>query len=220
MKNLTLVIPAKNETESLPQVLDEIKGLECEVMVILEREDISTQQAIKNYNCKILFQNNKGYGDAIVHGFNQAKTKYSCIYNADGSFDPKYLNQMLTLCENKDYVFGSRYLDGAGSDDDTIITKVGNFVFSKLGNILFSINLSDILYTYILGKTDSFKSLNLKSNDFRLCVEIPINAKKMSASYVEIASYERRRIAGKKKVNEFKDGFKILVYMFKLFFKI
>ena len=220
MKDLTLVVPAKNETECLPKVLDEIKNLECEIMVVLEREDLLTQQAIKNYSCKIVFQNNKGYGDAIITGFNQVKTKYSCIYNADGSFDPKYLNEMLKLCGGKDYIFGSRYLDGAGSDDDTILTRIGNFVFSKLGNILFSVNLTDILYTYILGKTESFKSLKLKSNDFCLCVEIPINAKKMKASYIDIPSYERRRIAGKKKVNEFKDGLKILVYMLKRFLKL
>ena len=33
-----------------------------------------------------------------------------------------------------------------------------------------------------------------------------------------INSYERKRIAGKKKVNAFKDGFLILKYMIKLFF--
>ena len=34
------------------------------------------------------------------------------------------------------------------------------------------------MYTIIIGKTKSFKSLNLKSPDFCLCVEIPNNAKK------------------------------------------
>ena len=39
----------------------------------------------------------------------------------------------------------------------------------------------------------------------------------MEASYVDFPSYERKRIAGKKKVNEFRDGFKILVYMIRRF---
>jgi len=39
----------------------------------------------------------------------------------------------------------------------------------------------------------------------------------MNASYKEIPSYERKRIAGNKKVNEFRDGFKILIYMIKRF---
>ena len=95
--------------------------------------------------------------------------------------------------------------------------KCSNIFFTTLGNLLFSLKLSDILYTYVLGKTKTFKLLNLKSKDFCLCVEIPISAKRMSFSYVDIPSYERKRIAGKKKVNEFRDGFKILFYMIKRF---
>ena len=43
-----------------------------------------------------------------------------------------------------------------------------------MGNILFNLNLSDILYTYVVGKTNSAKSLLLKYNDFRICVELHI----------------------------------------------
>ena len=220
MKNLTLIIPAKKEAESLPQVLQEIKNVDCKIIVILESSDIETIESIKDFNRKIVYQSNKGYGDALIQGINNVQTDYLCIYNADGSFDPKYLNNMLSLCKNQDFVFASRYLKEAGSEDDTIITKVGNIFFTTLGNLLFSLKLSDILFTYVLGKTKSFKLLNLKSKDFRLCVEIPISAKRMNFSYVDIPSYERKRIAGKKKVNEFRDGFKILFYMIKRFLRL
>jgi glycosyltransferase involved in cell wall biosynthesis len=220
MKNLTLIIPAKKEAESLPQVLQEIKNVDCKIIVILESSDIETIESIKDFDRKIVYQSNKGYGDALIQGINNVQTDYLCIYNADGSFDPKYLNNMLSLCKNQDYVFASRYLKEAGSEDDTIITKVGNIFFTTLGNLLFSLKLSDILFTYVLGKTKSFKLLNLKSKDFRLCVEIPISAKRMNFSYVDIPSYERKRIAGKKKVNEFRDGFKILFYMIKRFLRL
>jgi len=217
MKNLTLVIPAKKEEGSLPIVLNEVKNFDCSIIIILEETDKATIETIKDFNCKKIYQKGRGYGNAIIEGINEVQTDYLCIFNADGSFDPKYLREMLDLCKNRDYVFASRYLKSAGSDDDTIVTKIGNFIFSTLGNILFSAKLSDILFTYILGKTSSFRSLNLKCKDFCLCVEIPINAKKMNASYKEIPSYERKRIAGNKKVNEFRDGFKILIYMIKRF---
>ena len=218
MKNLTLIIPAKREAESLPRVLQEVKNLDCEIIVILESSDIETIESIKDFNRHIVYQSNKGYGDALIQGINSAQTEYVCIFNADGSFDPKYLNNMLDLCKNQDLVFASRYLKDGGSDDDTIITKIGNYFFTTLGNLLFSLKLSDILFTYILGKTKSFKLLNLKSNDFRLCAEIPISAKKMNFTYMNISCYERKRIAGKKKVNAFKDGFMILIKMINLYF--
>tara|TARA_B100000787_G_scaffold152779_1_gene126649 strand:- start:676 stop:1338 length:663 start_codon:yes stop_codon:yes gene_type:complete len=220
MESLTLVIPAKREEGSLPLVLNEIKDFNCAVIVILEESDLLTIEAIKGFNCKIIFQKGRGYGNAIIEGINAVKTEHLCIFNADGSFDPKYLKEMLELCKDRDYVFASRYLKGAGSDDDTIVTKVGNFIFSALGNILFSLRLSDILYTFILGKTKSFKLLNLESNDFCLCVEIPVKMKRMNAMYIETPSFERIRIHGIKKVKAFQDGFKILVYMVKLFLKV
>ena len=220
MKNLTLIIPAKNESASLPKVLNEVKDYECNIIVILETSDIGTINAIKNLNCKIIHQTGKGYGNALIEGMNNVETEYLCIFNADGSFDPKYLNQMLNACKNNlDFIFASRYMNGGGSDDDTLLTTIGNFIFSRIGNIFFSLKLSDILYTFLLGKTESFKKLALKSKDFCLCVEIPIKAKRNKMNFKDMPSYERKRIAGKKKVNEFKDGFKILIYMIRIFFK-
>ena len=221
MKNLTLIIPAKNESESLPEVLREIKDYECSVIVILEESDLKTLEVAKNFNCKIIYQSDKGYGNALIEGINNVETEYLCIFNADGSFNPKYLDEMLNTCKNNlDFVFASRYMPGGGSDDDTLLTTVGNYIFSGIGNIFFSLKLSDILYTFLLGKTESFKKLDLNSKDFCLCVEMPIKAKKNKMSFIDIPSYERKRIAGKKKVNEFRDGFKILFYMIKSFFKI
>lgn len=221
MKNLTLIIPAKAEADSLPKVLEEIKEYDCSVIVVMESSDIETINATKNYDIKIVYQTGKGYGNALIEGINNAKTDYLCIFNADGSFDPKYLKYMLDTCENNfDFIFASRYLPKGGSDDDTIVTKLGNFIFSKIGNIFFSIKISDILYTFLLGKTESFKKLHLKSKDFCLCVEIPIKAKRLRMNFIDTPSYERKRIAGVKKVSEFKDGFKILIYMIKSFFKI
>jgi len=221
MNNLTLIIPAKNEEESLPHVLSEIKNYNCSVIIILEASDIKTINSIKDFNCKIVYQSGRGYGNALIEGMNNVTTEYLCIFNADGSFNPKYLNDMLNLCkDSRDFVFASRYMKGGGSDDDTLLTKIGNFIFSIMGNIFFSLKLSDILYTFLLGKAESFKKLDLKSNDFCLCVEMPIKAKRLKMNFIDAPSYERKRIAGKKKVSEFKDGFKILTYMIKSFFKI
>ena len=88
-----------------------------------------------------------------------------------------------------------------------------------MGRLLFSLNLSDILYTYVLGETSKFRKLNIKSNDFRFCVEFPIKIEISKMNYISMPSYEKKRIGGKKKVSEMKDGFLILTEMLKLFFK-
>ena len=220
MDNLTLVIPAKNEKESLPEVLEELKNYNLEILIVLEKEDKETIESARNYNCKILYQNGKGYGDALIFGINSVKTGLFCIFNADGSFDPKEINKMIEQMnyENADFVFGTRYEKNCGSDDDTIITSVGNFIFTKIGNLFFNLNITDILYTYIIGKTLKAKELNLSSKDFKFCVELPIKAKRKGYKLVTSKAYESSRIGGKKKVNVFKDGYMILLEMIRLFF--
>ena len=219
MDNLTLVIPAKYEKESLPTVLEELKKYNLEVLVVVEETDQETINSIKNLNCKILFQKNKGYGDALIQGISSVKTDFFCIFNADGSFKPEELDYMLKLSKNQNYdlVFGSRYEKNSSSDDDTIITFIGNKTFSFIGKVFFSLPITDILYTFVLGRTGKVNNLNLQSKDFCFCVELPIKAHRNKLKLTSSPANERRRIAGKKKVNAFKDGLKILVSMFKFF---
>ena len=220
MNELTLLIPAKNEAESLPIVLDELKKYNCKINIILHITDLETIQAIKKYDLNIIYQENLGYGDALIQGIKQCKTKYFCIFNADGSFDPKELTNMynLAVLKKADFIFGSRYMKNSGSKDDTIITYIGNKIFTFFGNFFFSLNISDILYTYVLGDTKKAKLLNLNKKDFSFCVELPIKAKRGKNIIISSPSYERPRIAGKKKVNAFKDGLYILVSLIKLYF--
>ena len=53
-----------------------------------------TIKSIKEFDCELVYQSSKGYGDALIEGINNAKTDYLCIFNADGSFNPKELNEM------------------------------------------------------------------------------------------------------------------------------
>ena len=220
MDNLTLLIPANKEKESLPIFLKELENFKCHKMIVLQKEDSETLDSISKFEgIKIFFQKNNGYGNALIEGLDEITTEYFCIINADGSMDPKFLKDMLSHCLDADLVFGSRYITGGGSDDDDLVTFTGNKIFTFLGNILFSLNLSDILYTYILGKTNSIKKLSLKNKDFRICVEIPIKAKKHNLKYKTLPSMERKRIGGKKKVSAIKDGFLILIAVIVLFLK-
>lgn len=220
MDDLTLVIPAKKEKESLPDVLNELKNYNLKIIIILEKTDSETIRSIENFKCKIVYQDNKGYGDALNLGINNVDTKYFCIFNADGSFNPIELDKMYEKLkfQQNDLVFASRYESGCKSDDDTIVTYLGNFIFTLIGKIFFGLKITDILYTFVMGDTLKVKNLILTSKDFVFCIELPIKAKRKALKITTSKSHERARIGGKKKVNAFKDGLLILVGMIKLFF--
>jgi glycosyltransferase involved in cell wall biosynthesis len=219
MENLTLIIPAKFESESLPKVLKELQLYKCKKLIVLDKEDTKTISSINEITgINILYQNKKGYGAALIEGIKNCSTDFFCIFNADGSFNPKELICMYKQLETCDFVFGSRYQINAGSDDDTIITKIGNFFFSKIGQIFFKLPITDILYTFVMGKTAKAKLLELTMLDFSYCVELPIKAHKNNMELKSVPSFERKRTAGKKKVNAIKDGFLILKSLFFLYF--
>ena len=220
MSDLTLLIPAKKEAESLPFFLEELKEYDFKILVVLEENDEETINAINpRGNLEILHQKNSGYGSALIEGINYIKTKYFCIINADGSMNPNELENMLeTINKNNDLVFASRYNKNASSEDDDLITSTGNFLFSLIGKVFFNLKLNDILYTYVLGNTELVKKLNLRFKDFRICIELPIKVHRAKLRYSTTSSFERKRIGGKKKVNPFLDGFRILIGMIYLFF--
>lgn len=222
MQDLTLVIPAKHESESLPIFLKEINQLPCKKIIVLDENDFKTVDVIKKFDdIEILYQKKIGYGSALIEGINSINTTFFCIINADGSMNPSYLFSMLEKVKNDnlDFLFASRYeKPNGGSDDDNFITLIGNFFFTNIGNLFFSLNISDILFTYVLGKKETFKNLKITSEDFTFCVELPIKAKRHRAKYQTMPSYERNRIGGLKKVNALKDGLLILFKMVKMFF--
>ena len=96
MSKVTLIIPAKEEANALPMVLNEIfqKKLDFDIIIVMDKKDKETYEAIKKFECKIIFQSQKGYGNAIIEGIDACETEYSCIFYADGSTDPQYISFM------------------------------------------------------------------------------------------------------------------------------
>ena len=61
MNNLTLLIPANKEAESLPIFLNELTSYNCKKMVVLQKEDLETINSIKDFkDIKIIIQKKKG----------------------------------------------------------------------------------------------------------------------------------------------------------------
>ena len=179
---------------------------------------VKVKNSIKNFDCKIVMQSDEGFGNALIQGIKEVETNFLCIFNADGSMDPKYLKNMINeLSNNCDFVFNSRYEKEGGSDDDTFLTYIGNKIMTFICNLFFRLDISDVLFTYVMGKTSAFKSLDLKRKDFRFCIELPVLAKFKKYKFISKPSYERSRLSGRKKVNELKDGFLILSCILTMF---
>ena len=77
MSNLTLIIPAKKEAESLPIFLKELENYDYDKIIVLQSEDIETIEAIKEFkNVKTYVQKNSGYGNALKEGILNTESKF------------------------------------------------------------------------------------------------------------------------------------------------
>ena len=60
MNNLTLLIPANKESESLPIFLNELNDYPCRKMIVLQEEDVETINSISNFkDVELLIQKKK-----------------------------------------------------------------------------------------------------------------------------------------------------------------
>ena len=73
MNDLTLIIPAKNESDSLPQVLDSLKNLTCKIKVSLKVNDKTTINSIKNKNIANIFKFHNCLNILIIFKFHFGK---------------------------------------------------------------------------------------------------------------------------------------------------
>ena len=115
----------------------------------------------------------------MIEGIESVETKYFVIFNADGSFDPNELKLMFEKItnENADLVFE---LD---MKLDVVVMMIIlllqlEILYLQNRKNFFKLNLTDILYTYVLGKTKLVNNLKIKNYDFSYCIALPITAEK------------------------------------------
>lgn len=218
MTKVSVIIPALNEVGSIGQVLNDIpKDAVDEILVADGGSKDGTAELVTKMGYRIVTQEKKGYGAAIMSGVNQSAGDMVLIINADGSQNPKDIPLLLSkMGEGYDMVLASRYLPGAGSEDDTILHYIGNKIFTFLCNILYGLKVSDVLYFFFAAKKEIFEKVKPTSLDAGICVELPIKTHKAGFKIGEIPSFEKKRTAGKAKVNAFTAGFKILIRVIKL----
>ena len=212
LKDVSLVIATYNEVECIKYVLDELQQFDLGEIIIVDGNSTDNTRAIaETYDIKFVSQSKNGWGSAVKEGIDLTTLPFVTYMDGDGSYNPKALIEMRNLIDFNDAVFCSRYKDGAKSPDDTPIRALGNKIFTLIVKALFGPKISDSLFFYPMFKKTILNNFNLDSDDFTLCLELPVKVHQMDLKYVEILSEERERYAGVTKVNALTDGFKILM---------
>ncbi len=209
---VSLIIPTLNEAHNIAGVLKDIpKDIIDQILIVDGYSTDGTPDIAKKMGYKVIFQEGKGYGRAVATGLKYATGDTIVLIDADGGYVLSDIPKLLQCVENGyDIAYGSRYLPGSGSDDDTAVRYLGNKIFTFLMWFLHGVRITDSLFLYIAAKKRVFDKINIKSTDFEYCMEFPIKAHRAGFKYTEIPSWENKRMSGESKVNAFYHGLRIL----------
>src|SRR5690606_11884999 len=141
-----------NEAKNLPIVLPRIPKWVHEVLIVDGRSKDNTIEVAKQLLpdlVKIVKQSGKGKGDALRAGFEAATGDIIVMLDADGSMAPEEIPLYIgALMAGADFVKGSRFLQGGGTDDMEFVRYLGNLGFTMTVRVLFGGVYSDLCYGY------------------------------------------------------------------------
>ena len=176
MKNkptITLVIPTINEIEGLKVVFPRIdRSLFDEVLVIDASSTDGTAEYIsKHPDVKFVTQKSKGMQNAMMEMLEIVTTDYIVEFSPDNNCIPEQLPDIVSrIYEGYDIVVVSRYLGEATSEDDTIISGFGNWMFSKMIRYLGKFPITDALTLYKGYKASKASFFSISSSSLMLRV--------------------------------------------------
>jgi len=225
--NTSIVIPAKNEQESLPKVLGgllKLKLKDYEIIVVVDQSEDKTAQVADSYarnykNIKAIHRDSaiKGFGAAIKEGTKLAKGKYIVWVMSDNSDDLSIIPEFMESLKQYDMVFGSRYMKGS-SNDLSAVKSILSSGYSLVAKFLFNLKVNDITNAFRAFKKEVFNKINLESNDFAISPEFAIKSHLKGYKLGQIPTTYKSRQAGVAKSSLIKMGVsyvKLFKYKFK-----
>lgn len=206
IKDLSIIILAKNECDNLKNILPKVKKISTDIIVIDGHSNDGTRELCKNYNIRFALDNKLGKGDAQRVGVSKARNKYIIFIDGDGAHNILDIKKIYNLLKkNIDLVICSRQTGGSydlnfNTGFSSAIRAAGVIFLVILFNKLFKTNFTDILYSLKGTTKHNFKKIKTKQNGFAIEIDIIIRALIQNLSIKEIPSRENARIFGVSKL--------------------
>jgi glycosyltransferase involved in cell wall biosynthesis len=222
MTTLSIVIPCKDEEETLPQVLADLNavlaaeplllgGYDVEVIVVDDHCVDRTAEVARSFGARVVRNERKGgKGHALRAGFEAARGEWLLMLDADYSHRPEELPDFLrAMRPGVGLVIGSRVV--GGSEEYDHVRALGNVFLSTVLGLCTRRYLSDALNGYKLFRRDVFADFAYTSRAFEIEIEIIANALRKGYRILEVCSHERARAGGRMKSRVVRHGTRFLL---------
>jgi glycosyltransferase involved in cell wall biosynthesis len=201
--NVSVIIPAWNEAESIASVLAEIPWQQVtEVLVVDGGSTDGTAKLATHAGARVLVEARRGYGRACATGSQAAKGEILVFLDGDGADDPQYLPKLLALIQsgNVDMALGSRLAGRIQPGAMPWHQRTGNWFSAGLIRILYGAPLTD-LSPFRAVRKDRLIELDMQEMTFGWPTEMIVKAARRGWRLVEVPVSYRARIGGKSKIS-------------------
>jgi glycosyltransferase involved in cell wall biosynthesis len=210
--SVSVIIPALNEARNLPAVFASLPAWVDEVVLVDGHSADDTVAVARRLwpQIRVVSQRGRGKGDALAAGFAASRGDILVAIDADGSNDGAEIARFVAaLVAGADFVKGSRFASGAGSDDLTRTRRYGNSVLCTLVNHLFGTRYTDLRYGYNAFWASHLPALGIDCPGFEIEALMNVRAARAGLRVHEVPSHEHARGHGVSKLNVVRDGLRI-----------
>jgi len=150
---LTICIAARDEAQTLPALIEAIRSalvpgrLSYEILVVDGHSTDGTRALADARGCRVVLQPRKGLGDALRHGFREARGRFVITMDADLSHPPALLPELAARRDEADLLLASRYIPG-GATGDIPLRRILSRILNRVYGVVLGLPYQDLSTGY------------------------------------------------------------------------
>lgn len=222
--DLSIVIPAWNERENLEVLLPALDkviarmGVTAEVVIADGGSRDGTAEAARRLGAVVVRQVERGYGGAVLTGFETARAPWVVTMDADLSHAPSFIEELWKRRDEADVLIASRWVPGGGADMSRFRALLSH-ILNRTFRLLLALPFRDLSSGYRLYRRSILNEVRPEARDFDFLEEILIRAHNQGRRIAEVPFYYKPRGSGSSHARLIKFGWayvKTLARMWRL----
>jgi len=213
----TLLIPTLNEIDGMRAIMPQIdRRWVDQILVVDAGSTDGTVEYVLEHGYELVRQQSRGLVGAYREALEVAVGDVIIMFTPDGNSLAELIPRLVEkMREGYDMVIVSRYRDGAKSFDDDPVTAFGNWMFTRLINLLFGAHYTDSLVGFRAWKKELYAKSIRRGDRDDFEPRSAIRCAKLKLKVGEIPGNEPKRIGGVRKMRPLVNGSKILLIIFR-----